>query len=135
MSRGHRESDVEILKAFAAGDQFFVVISVTRTGSSHNFQFAASLDSFTALKKMFEMRPFDSLPGVKRRYFFRGPISTISALGLEKADKFGLAICIEEGSNSKLFDIACPKHLTQNLLWFQELKDLDEARYLRVETK
>lgn len=133
MSRRNRESEIELLKAFAAGDQYFVVVSVCRSASLNNFRFATSSGGFAALKNMFEMRPFDSLPGANRRFFFSAPTSSISA-GQEKADKFGIVIFIDEGSKTKQFEIDCPKDLMQNLLWFQQLRN-DDANHLRADAE
>lgn len=131
MTRRNRESEVELLDAFTAGGQYFVVVSLCRLGILDKFRFATSPGGLAAMKKMFDMRPFETLPGVKRRFFFSGATASLDE-GKNRADKFGLVIYIEEGSKIKQFEISSPKELMQNLLWFQQLKDLSEANHLRM---
>ena len=42
---------------------------------------------------------------------------------------------VDEGSKTKQFEVDCPMDLMQNLLWFQQLRDLDDANHLRADAE
>jgi len=43
-----------------------------------------------------------------------------------------MTVRIEQGRDATTMEFEIPKELHANLLWFSQLKDADEARYLEI---
>jgi len=115
----------EIIDAFERGAQYFGVVAIERNSVTKQFEFGVSLDGYRALRKVLQLRPFDSMPGTKQRYFFAGRYGKVSG-PLE----YETAIRVEQNRNGKLVDARMPKDLLSNLVWFSEIKDFSEASHL-----
>jgi hypothetical protein len=126
--RDNHEGMPEILDAFERGVQCFAVVAIERSAVIKQFEFGVSLDGYRALRKMFQIRPFDSMPGAKRRYFFAGRYGNVPG-----TSEYETAVRVEQDRDGKLVDIRMPKDLLSNLVWFSRIKDFNEASHL-VET-
>ena len=94
-------------------------------GMVEKFGFGVSQAGYRALKRVLQLHPFDSLPGLKHRYFFAG-----THWKLEDSSDCGMKVRIEQGKEGKQVDSRVPKDLLANLRWFSELKDFSEAAHL-----
>jgi hypothetical protein len=68
--RDNHEGMPEIVDAFEEGGQYFGVVGVEIGGKLRVFRFGVSRAGYRALKRVLQLRPFDSLPGLEHRYYF-----------------------------------------------------------------
>jgi hypothetical protein len=118
----------ELLDAFQQGDHWFCRVKLELGNETAVFQFGIQREGYLALRRMFEMRPFDALPGLPHRFFVVHSLSHAS-----HESRIMLGIRIEQGRSGKNFDVEFPKGLAANLLWFAELKSFEAASHLRVQ--
>jgi len=120
--RDNHDGLLEILDAFEKAGQYFGVVKVEIGGRSKQFRFGVSQAGYRALKRVLQLRPFDSLPGLKHRYFFAG--------AYWNGSEHGMSVRVEQGKNGKQVDALGTKDLLANLRWFSELKNFSEAAHL-----
>lgn len=118
----------EILNPYERDGQYFGVVHVVHPSESATFEFGVSAAGFSALTRIRNTRPFDSMPATPYRYFFCG--SFLGATQPEQ-DVFSFDVRIEQGSTAKNFEFKGPKALLANLLWFQELTSFASASHLK----
>ncbi|HEY5839192.1 MAG TPA: hypothetical protein VIT19_09160 [Pyrinomonadaceae bacterium] len=123
--RDNHEGMPEIVQAFEREGQYFGVVGITLGDTSKQFQFGVSVDGYRALTKILQLRPFDFMPGLKHRHFFAQSYGKIPGSSDYKTD-----IRVELGRDGKQIEVRVPKDLLTNLVWFSEIKDLDEAAHL-----
>jgi hypothetical protein len=115
----------EIISAFQRAGKYFGIIETSISEDFRQFEIGLQADAYSAIQKIIQSRPFDSMPGVKYRYFFT-PVAQKSLDGKTCT----IHIRIEQGQSSKQLDFVVPHILAQNLMWFFELKHFDEAKHL-----
>jgi hypothetical protein len=115
----------ELIDAFEDGGQYFGIVGVEIGGKLRRLRFGVSLSGYRALKRVLQLHPFDSLPGLDHRYYFAE-----AYWKLEDSSDCGMKVRIEQGKNGKQVDVRVPKDLLANLRWFSELKDFSEAAHL-----
>jgi hypothetical protein len=123
--RDNHEGMPEIIDAFEDGGQYFGVVGVEIGAKVEKFGFGVSQAGYRALKRVLQLHPFDSRPGLKHRYFFAG-----THWKLEDSSDCGMKVRVEQGKDRKQVDSRVPKDLLANLKWFSELKDFSEAAHL-----
>lgn len=123
--RDNHDGMPEIVDAFEDDGQYFGVVGVEIGGESRKLRFGVSQAGYRALKRVLQAHPFDSLPGLKHRYYFAE-----AHWNVEDSSDCGMRVRVEQGRNGKQFDVRAPKDLLANLGWFAELKDFSEAAHL-----
>jgi hypothetical protein len=123
--RDNHEGMPEIIDAFEEGGQYFGVIRVEIGAESRKFRFGVSQAGYRTLRRVLQLHPFDSLPGLKHRYYFAGAYWMVA-----DSSDCGMKVRIEQGKNGKQVDVRVPKDLLSNLRWFAGLKDFSEAAHL-----
>ena len=124
--RDNHDKLPEILKAFKENENFFCVVAMERAEQTKKFRFGISRESYLALKQLFEMRPFDQMPGILYRYFF------VPKIQRSNDGYVMLPARVEQGKDGKEIKVKAPMELAANLKWFFELDDLSKADHLRV---
>jgi hypothetical protein len=119
----------EIIDAFEKEGQYFGIIGIKVDGVSKQFQFGVSLNGHRALRKILQLRPFDSMPGVGQRYFFAGSYGKIPGSANFKTD-----VRVEQNRDGKHLEVSVPKDLLTNLVWFDQIKSFSETAHL-LETR
>ena len=114
-----------LLDAFEKGGRYFGLIGIRISGKSKRFRFGVTQAGYRGLKRVLQLHPFDSLPGLKHCYYFAEAFWS-----LEDSSGCGMKVRIEQGKNGKQVDVHVPKDLLSNLRWFAELKDFSEAAHL-----
>ena len=115
----------EILDAFEKDGQYFGVVGIQVLGESKQFQFSISSNGYRALRKIFQLRPFDTMPGVKQKYFFAGSYGRIPS-----SSEFRTDVRVEQNREGMNVEVRIPKDLLSNLVWFSTIKDFGEAAHL-----
>lgn len=128
--RDNHKGMPEILDTFKEGEHYFGLISVEIDGIMKKFRFGVSRKGYLTLKNILQLRPFDTMPGLKYRYFLAGVSFRIVDRKIPEFADFEVGIRIEQGNNGKTMTVESPKDLAQNLIWFNELKDFNEAAQL-----
>jgi len=123
--RDNHEGMPEILDAIETDGQYFGVVGIEISGKSRKFRFGVSESGYRALKRVLQLRPFDSLPGLEHRFYFAE-----AYWKLEDSSDCGMKVRVEQNKNGKQVDVRVPKDLLANLRWFAELKDFSEAAHL-----
>ena len=124
--RDNHDGYPELLDAYERADLYFGVVRVTVADQVAAFEFGVEQRGYIALKQVIQTRPFDPLG--KHRYFFKGNFSKREP----DSDTVMFGVRIEQGANGKSFDnFRGPVSLVSNLLWFQSLKDLQDAAALK----
>lgn len=123
--RDNHEAMPEIVDTFKDGDQYFGVVGIEIGGERRKFRFGVSQAGYRALKRVLQLHPFDSLPGLQHRYYFAQAYWKI-----EDSSDCGMKVRIEQGKNGRQVDVRVPTDLLANLRWFAELKDFTEAAHL-----
>ncbi|MEZ5426311.1 MAG: hypothetical protein R2747_08610 [Pyrinomonadaceae bacterium] len=128
--RDNHKGMPEIIDAFKEGENYFGVIAVEIEGVRKKFRFGVSRKGYLTLRKILGLRPFDAMPGLGHRYFSAGVSFRIVDRKKPEFADFEVGIRVEQGKNGKTFTMKSPKDLARNLIWFNELKDFDEAGHL-----
>jgi len=123
--RDNNDGLPEIIKAVKRDDYCFLHLSVTIDCITKSFEIGISKESFRYIIKILSYHPFDTLPGLKYKYYFVPSI-------LKNADNL---TCITQfrvvqGKNAKNFEFELTNDLFANLLWFFLLKDFEATKYL-----
>jgi hypothetical protein len=90
-------------------------------------EFGLSLDSFRALRRILQIRPFDRMPGLDHRYFIAGEFGQA-----QKNTTVNVSFRIEVGRNSKKISEAIPEPLAKNFRWFLGLASFEPAAHLKI---
>lgn len=123
--RDNHEGMPEIVDAFEKDGQYFAIIGIQVSSESKQFQFGISANGYRALRKILQLRPFDTMPGVKQRYFFAGSYGRIPA-----SSEFRTDVRVEQSRQGKKVEVRVPKDLLSNLVWFSTIRDFAEAAHL-----
>ena len=115
----------EIISVFQRDGNYFGIIETSISEDFRKFEIGLQADAYSTIQKILQSRPFDSMPGVKYRYFF---VPTVQKSLDGKT--CSVQIRIEQGQNSKQLDFVVPHILAQNITWFFQLKDFSEAKHL-----
>jgi hypothetical protein len=118
----------EILDAYSRDGLYFAAIRLARAGADRVFELGITASAYAALRRMFQTRPFDQMPGLPQRYFFVG-----TGRKPDDLERFIGFVRIEQGRNGRNFTFEMPKVLLANLLWFYEMKTLEPAAHLHSE--
>jgi hypothetical protein len=125
--RDNHQGLPEIISTYECDEHFFGSVSLTIGTITKIFEFGIDQDSYKAIQKILQMRPFEQFPGTKYRYFF------CPAAGKDPKDS-NKAIChirIEQEKRGKQFHVTAPISLIANLMWFWKVKDFSEITQLR----
>jgi hypothetical protein len=125
--RDNPEGYLELRDAYERDGLYFGVVRVHTPSDTASLEFGVEREGYLALRRIFESRPFGSMPGVKHRFYFTGSHSA-EKLAHQPVE---IGIRIEEGMNGKSLYFSCPLPLAKNLKWFLYLKDLQEATALK----
>jgi hypothetical protein len=123
--RGDYRNHPELVDAYQTGELYFAAIALSHGGTERVFELGISAASYSALKRVFQTRPFDMMPGVNNRYFFV-PIYSRNPGNSAPCD-----IRIAQGKDGRGFRFELPKELIANLLWFHEMQSFESAKHLR----
>ena len=115
----------EIVDAFEKEGQYFGIVGIEVLSEARQFQFGISSNGYRALRKILQLRPFDTMPGLKQRYFFAGSYGRIPA-----SSEFTTEVRVEQNRQGKKVEVRVPKDLLSNLVWFSKIRDFAEAAHL-----
>jgi hypothetical protein len=115
----------EIIDAYERDGLHFAAIRHARAGDDLIFELGISANSHAALRRVFQTRPFDQMPGLKHHYFFVPSYSK----GDDPERCMG-TVRIEQGNEGRNIKVEMPKTLIANLLWFYEMETLEPAKHL-----
>ena len=118
----------EIISACERNGQWFGVTRLVLADGTADVEFGVSASGYFALKRILDSRPFDSLPGLAYRYFFTGSFTGAMKPGQEV---FDFHVRVECGGAGKEFAFRGPKTLLANLIWFSELKSVEQTSGLK----
>lgn len=124
--RDNHEGMPELIRAFEKDGHYFLIIEIDWKRQKKRYQFGVSRKSYLILRRIFETRTFDMMPGLKYRYFYGG---SSHALDSSSASMF-VRVELGRDATTKEFDI--PKDLHANLLWFAQLPSPENASYLEI---
>ena len=125
--RDNPEGYLELRDAYERDGLYFGVVRVRTPSEVASLEFGVERAGYLALRRIFETRPFGSMPGVKHSFYFTGSHSR------EKSahEPVDIGIRIEEGMNGKKLYFPCPLSLAKSLKWSLHLKDLQETAALK----
>ncbi len=115
----------EIIDAYEREGRYFAAIRLARAGDDRIFELSISATSHAALRRVFQTRPFDQMPGLSRRYFFVPSYSK-----RDDPERCVGWIRIEQGKDGRSVEVKMPETLIANLLWLYEMKTLESAKHL-----
>ena len=117
----------EIVDAYERDGLHFAAIRLGRAGDERVFELGISASSHAALRRIFQFRPFDRMPGISHRYFF------VPSYGKgDDPERCPGTVRIEQGKEGRDFKFEMPKTLIANLLWFYEMETLEPAKHLHA---
>ncbi|MGN6625323.1 MAG: hypothetical protein ACTHLN_01775 [Tepidisphaeraceae bacterium] len=115
----------EVIDACERDGLHFATIRHARAGEDRIFELGISANSHAALRRVFQTRPFDQMPGLKQRYFF------VPSYSKRDDPERGVgSLRIEQGNEGRNIQVEMPKMLIANLLWFYEMEALEPAKHL-----
>ena len=124
--RDNHDKLPEILGALKENENFFCIVAMERAEQTNKFRIGISRESYLALKRLFETRPFAQMPGILYRYFFVPNVRRLNDSCVMTT------VRVEQGKDGKQIEIKTPKELFANLKWFFELDDWSKADHLLV---
>jgi hypothetical protein len=110
---------IELIETFQNDPHFFAVLSIPKHGERQSFRIGITERGYTSLVKILQNRPFDTMPGLKYRYFFTG----IHGHGIA-------GIRTQLGAKLKEFTASIDDDPNANLVWLNSISSLAEAEYL-----
>jgi len=116
----------EIVDAYDRDGVYFAAIRLKRADKDRVFELGISMRSYSALRRMFGMRPFDQMSRVPQRYFFVPKYSK-----RDDPERCIGTVRLEQGKDGRNFDVEMPKTLIAHLLWFHEMETLEPAAHLQ----
>jgi hypothetical protein len=116
----------EIISAYERDGYYFGVVSITIADVTKRYEFGIDQTSYQAIARLFDLRPFDRMPGIKYHYYF-----SPKAGRKDDSSTYHCAVRIEQENRGKEFEIEAPKTLIANLMWFFQVKDWKELSQLR----
>ncbi len=123
--RDNHKGMPELIEAFEKDGQYFAVVQIEIDGDFKRFQFGVLRPGYLALKRVFELRPFDMMAGLKYRYFYA------QSQKHPESGEHSMTVRVEYNRDSKQVEkIKIPRELHANLLWFDRLTSFDGALYL-----
>jgi len=125
--RDNSQGYLELRDAYERDGLYFGVVRVCASSEAASFEFGVERAGYLALRRIFESRPFGSMPGVKHSFYFIGNHSKEESAH----ESITIGIRIEEGMNGQNFEFSCPLPLAKNLKWFLYLRDLRETAHLK----
>jgi len=123
--RDNHKGMPEIVDAFKKDGLYFGIVEIQVATESKQFQFGISLNGHRALRRILQLRPFDTMPGIKQRYFFVGAYG-----GIADSSEFRTSIRVEQDRQGRQVEVRVPKDLLSNLVWFSRIRDFAEAAHL-----
>jgi hypothetical protein len=123
--RDNHEGMPEIVDASEEQGHYSGVVEIEIDGIYKKFQFGITRNSYLALKRILQIRPFDMMHGIKYRYFFAG-----SYYKIQDSSDCGMDVRVEQDKAATKKEVIVPKDLLANLIWFSKLKNFDEASHL-----
>ncbi len=126
-TRGTHLGMPEILKAYERDGFYFGVVRIVLSGGTAAFEFGMDRAGYSALRRIFQTRPFSNMPGIEYRYFFTGTYGSRK----KGEEPVTFEIRIEQGVNATSREFDGPTSLVSNLRWFMKLKDLRDASQLK----
>jgi hypothetical protein len=126
MMRNNHKGAPEIISAFERDEQFFGIVSISLAGVKKKYEFDIDQDSYLAIKRLINMKPFGRKRGLRYHYYF--------SPGAERSDDSARTYCqvwIEQEDSGKEFEIEAPEALIAKLNWFFRVKGLKELSRLR----
>jgi len=124
--RDNHDGMPEILDALERDGHYFGLVRLEREGQERRFQFGISRDAYLALKRVFDLHPFEVMPGLVHRYFF------VPAYSRLDETRMMMTVRVEQGRDGKQVEVEATKDLVANLKWFIELDDWKKAEHLYV---
>ena len=121
--RSDRETLIEFIDAFEDRGHFFAVIQ--RRGL--RYKFGVSRNGYSSIKKAMQTRLFDTLPGLKYRYFYLN-----SQRGTSGTEDYWMEVRVELARDGGKVRIDIPQNLHANLLWFDRLENPDDAAQFEI---
>lgn len=118
---------IELIDASQEGELYYCKVGIPQAGGRRCIRFGISRDSHAALRKILEARPFDTMPGLKYRFFWA------QSMGGKSKTSIFIGVRCEAGKDGKKLDFEVPQDLAGNLKWLSELKSFDEVKHLEVE--
>ena len=89
------------------------------------YQFGVQKPGYNTVRRIFQLRPFEKIPGLKYRYFWD--------YGHGRDNDYFLSIRVEQGNNAKSFPLKANELFGSNLLWFSRIKEQTEIEHLEYE--
>lgn len=105
---------------------YFCVVSVEISGVVRHVEFGISLESYRALRRVLQIRPFDQMPGLRYRYFLTG------GYGRGNKGTANASFRVELGRDSREISEPIPEVLAKNLKWLMELTSFKQAAHLKI---
>jgi hypothetical protein len=124
--RDNHEALLELINTFEKEGLYFCILELEKNGERQQFQFGISYQAYVSLKKVFQLRPFSNMPGLKQRYFF------VPSYRLIDDHYISITVRVEQQKQSKQLAVKAPKNLVANLNWFIQLENWNEAKHLFV---
>ncbi len=115
----------EIIGAYERESLHFAAIRLSRAGEDRIFELGISPNSHAALRRVFQARPFDQMPGLKQRFFFVPSYSK-----RDDPERCLGTVRVEQGNRGRNIEFEMPRMLIANLLWFYEMETLEPAKHL-----
>jgi len=116
----------EIIDVFLSDERYFCVVRCRDKEEFRYFRFGITLAGYYAFQHMYNLRPFDAMPGVVYRYFL-----TYNG-GRTLEGQVAMRICIMQGNRRKNFNIAAPEDLIKSLVWIARQESLAELEYIEI---
>lgn len=116
----------ELIDAYERDGLHFAAIGLERAGEDRVFELGVSANAYAALRRVFQTRPFDRMPGLAQRYFF-----VPSCSKRDDPERCIGTVRIKQGNQGRNSDVEMPMALIANLLWFYEMETLEPAKHLR----
>jgi hypothetical protein len=116
----------ELIDTYERDGLHFVAIRLARAGEDRIFELGISANSNAALRRVFQTRPFDQMPGLRQRYYF------VPSYGKrDDPERCIGTVRVELDKEGRNIDVEMPKTLIANLLWFHEMETLEPAKHLQ----
>lgn len=130
MTRNRTEPFLRLLAVEDGTPSPYAHIDVTLGGESLEIRWGLDALTYSHLKRAFQARPFDELPGTAyERYLLLSYSATLSDKPSD-VTRYGVLEC-RQGKRIKNVEFQCSEYFITNIAWFQGVTSLDELAHLR----
>ncbi|WP_420577981.1 hypothetical protein [Ekhidna sp.] len=126
--RDTNEHMIELLDTSRTNNAYSATVQLEVDGTPYKVKFGIQIPDYSNLKRILEYRPFENTGVAPYRYFFALSYSNDST----NEELANIAVRVEQLGQHKQYEFTVTKKFIANLLWFNELENIEPIHELII---